>query len=250
MNDTAGDPFAVDAGPYVLGALAPAERDGFEEHLAGCASCRAAVEDLAGLPGLLSRVPADVVAALGEDEPAPPPPAPDTLLPRLLRAARTRRRRRRLALAGGVAAACAATAGGAVALLPTAPPAALPPASPSASAEPGEQVPGGAAVQRMEALMPVPLQATARLTEEEWGTQVDLVCAYADDEAGSAYPYALVVTDTDGNPQRIGTWQARPGHDARLSGATALTREQIAAVEVQTLQGTAVLRLDGAASGT
>ncbi|WP_432500932.1 zf-HC2 domain-containing protein [Kineococcus arenarius] len=233
MNDAAGDPFAVDAGPYVLGALSPAERDDFEEHLAGCPSCRSAVEDLAGLPGLLSRVPADVVAALGEDAPAAVPSAPDTLLPRLLRAARTRRRRRRLALAGAVAAACAVTAGGAVALLPPA-------------AQPVEQAAGGES-QRMEALMPVPLRATARLTEEDWGTQVDLVCAYADDEAGSAYPYALVVTDTDGNPQRIGTWQARPGHDARLSGATALTREQIAAVEVQTLQGTAVLRLEGVA---
>ncbi|MCI2237669.1 zf-HC2 domain-containing protein [Paenibacillus sp. TRM 82003] len=234
------DPYAVDAGAYVLGALAPAERADFEEHLTGCASCRAAVEELAGLPGLLAHAPAAAVAALADDAPPEPPLAPRTLLPRLLRAARAHRRRRRLALSAGAAAACLAAAAGAVALLPepAAPPAATPvPAGPSAPAAPSEE-----AGQRMQELVPVPLTATVQLTEEAWGTQVDLVCAYAADDAGHARPYALVVADTDGNAQRIGTWTAQPGRDARLSGATALTLERIAAVEVQTLQGTAVLR--------
>ncbi|WP_432487672.1 anti-sigma factor [Kineococcus sp. SYSU DK018] len=229
MSTGAGDPFSLDAGAYVLGALPPAEREAFEEHLAGCAGCRGAVEDLAGLPGLLSRVPAEAVAAPDEGA-AAPLRAPGTLLPQLLRTVRARRRRRRLLLAGGAVAACLLTGAGAVALLP----------------DPGAAGPA----RSLEPLLPVPLTATAQLTEAAWGTQVDLVCAYASDGAEEASTYALVVTDTDGNDQRIGTWTAHPGRDARLSGATALTPEQIAAVEVRTLQGTAVLRLDEAAAGS
>jgi hypothetical protein len=59
-----------DSGPYVLGALSPAEREEYEQHLADCAECRAEVAELAGLPALLARVDAqtaEAVAAGGED---------------------------------------------------------------------------------------------------------------------------------------------------------------------------------------
>ncbi|WP_345711797.1 anti-sigma factor family protein, partial [Kineococcus glutinatus] len=69
------DAFETSAGPYVLGALSSAERIAFEEHLPGCARCRAALEELAGLPGLLSRVPPAVAEALAAD-PRLPLPAP------------------------------------------------------------------------------------------------------------------------------------------------------------------------------
>ena len=51
-------PYGLDDAAYVLGALPPDEHRAFEEHLAGCAACRTAVHDLAGLPGLLARVEA------------------------------------------------------------------------------------------------------------------------------------------------------------------------------------------------
>ena len=41
---------------YVLGALSPAERKEFEQHLAVCEGCARNVRELAGLPGLLARV--------------------------------------------------------------------------------------------------------------------------------------------------------------------------------------------------
>ena len=54
---------------YVLGALSPAERREFEEHLAGCPACQAAVSELAGMPGLLAQVPPEDAALLAA---APP----------------------------------------------------------------------------------------------------------------------------------------------------------------------------------
>ena len=43
-------------GAYVLGALSPAERLQFEQHLAGCPVCAAELAEFAGLPAVLDRV--------------------------------------------------------------------------------------------------------------------------------------------------------------------------------------------------
>ncbi|MGH3339679.1 MAG: anti-sigma factor family protein, partial [Propionibacteriaceae bacterium] len=58
------DKFAQWDAAYVLGALSPAERREFEEHLASCPSCQAAVSDLAALPGLLAQLSPDDAAML------------------------------------------------------------------------------------------------------------------------------------------------------------------------------------------
>jgi anti-sigma factor RsiW len=54
-------------GVYVLGALAPAERDAFERHLGECASCREEVAELAVLPGLLGRLDLATATAVARD---------------------------------------------------------------------------------------------------------------------------------------------------------------------------------------
>ena len=86
-----------DLGGYVLGALEPAERADFEEHLAGCERCQAEVAELRGLPALLEQA-------------APPVEVPPSLRERTFaaveRAAAQQRRRRRLRLARTAAAAC------------------------------------------------------------------------------------------------------------------------------------------------
>ena len=86
-----------DLGGYVLGALEPAERADFEEHLAGCERCQAEVAELRGLPELLEQA-------------APPTEVPPSLRERTFaaveRAAAQQRRRRRLRLALTAAAAC------------------------------------------------------------------------------------------------------------------------------------------------
>ena len=122
------DPYRDWDAAYVLGSLGPVDRRAFEDHLRTCAECRAAVAELAGLPGLLRMVPPDEAAAsggaAGDDEVVE--------LTSLARAAR-RDRRRRSALLAGAAAALVLLAGVAGALLGR--PAAAPVAAPSTSAQ-------------------------------------------------------------------------------------------------------------------
>jgi anti-sigma factor RsiW len=49
----------LELGVYVLGAIGAADRSAVDAHLACCAHCRDELAELAGLPGLLSRVTAD-----------------------------------------------------------------------------------------------------------------------------------------------------------------------------------------------
>ncbi|WP_227979183.1 anti-sigma factor family protein [Nocardia spumae] len=66
--DTAShDEYATWDAPYVLGALPQEQRLAYENHLTDCTDCRAAVAELSGLPGLLSRVPGEVALSLVDD---------------------------------------------------------------------------------------------------------------------------------------------------------------------------------------
>lgn len=83
------DPFREWDVAYVLGSLSPDDRQAYERHLEVCAPCEQAVCQLAGMTGLLSRVPKDwAVESLDAAQ-----DVPETLLPRLVRAARAARRR-------------------------------------------------------------------------------------------------------------------------------------------------------------
>jgi hypothetical protein len=102
----------VDAGAYVLGALAPTDRAAYERHMAGCVDCRDEVAELAVLPGLLGRL--DAVTAVTTLS-TPPAAAPAGLLAATLTAAtrerrRDRRRHRWQLAVTGIAAACLAMA--------------------------------------------------------------------------------------------------------------------------------------------
>jgi hypothetical protein len=115
-------------GVYVVGAIDPAERTIVEQHLGQCASCRDELAGLAGLPAMLSRVPAaDVeqlsLAAGGLPEMAEPSAE---LLNSLLRRVSVRRRSRLWRGAVAVAASAVIAAGAATAVTqlassPTAP---------------------------------------------------------------------------------------------------------------------------------
>ncbi len=95
-------------GPYVLGALEPAEMDEMTMHLAGCERCAAERRRLASLPALLDSAQAhDTIAPLS-------PQLEDAVLDRFVReraqAARPRRRWRRFAIPAAAAVAVALAA--------------------------------------------------------------------------------------------------------------------------------------------
>ncbi len=227
------DEFALYDAAYVLGALSPAERREFETHVKGCAACARSTDDLAGLPDLMSMVSVEEFTAEAETP-------PETLLPSLVRAVRREQVQRRLAVGVAAAAAACLIAVGAVSLTRTdSPPVASPASTPSASTA------SGTTNQAMTAVVPSSVTASARLVDVAWGTRIDLTCAYNPTEPrpGEGRPYALVVIDRDGTAQQVATWKALPNRELTVMGASSLARRDIAAVEIRTLSGRAILRL-------
>lgn len=233
-------------GAYVLGALSPAERRTFEQHLDGCSTCTRAVGGLAGLPGLLARVDPEALEALvpgvpggspGTDD-VPVTAPPDTLLPALVRDVRRTQRRRTLMTAGLAAAAAVLVAGSAlgvgVATGVVGGPTATTAGPPSVVAPAGTpMVPLGYA----------PMQARVAFAPVAWGTRLDLACSYAAASDGRPATYVLVVRTRDGRTEQVATWRGLPGRTMRLSAATAARAADISSVEVRTSDGRAVLEL-------
>lgn len=204
---------------YVLGALSPADRRAYEDHLTECDECRRAVAELAPTAGLLSRVPAERARAM-DDTPADPPPG---LRDGLLDRARRRRRRR---IVWTLAAAGALVLGG-VAV----------PVTIAATAPQGT-------VYALADLAGTPIEASVRLTDVAWGTRIDLVCRYSGDVLDApegGWPYALAVVDEDGATTTLSTWRAAPGSTTNLSAGTDLAVGDIGAVEIRTVDGEDVL---------
>ncbi len=220
--------FRYDDAAYVLGALSPTDRATYQEHLSGCASCRRAVGELAGLPGLLGRVSPDVLS-----DPADPAPVPATLLPHLVRQVRQERRRRTWAILGAAAATIAVVGGGAAVVthaLDDGPPAAT--------------VVAGVAMTPVNS--GTTMSANLAMTSVAWGTRLDLVCRYAEHDGWAAADdssYVMTVRTRGGDVEQVATWKALPGRTMHLSAATATGRADIASVEIRTADGTPVLRL-------
>lgn len=239
------DDYATWDGAYVLGALSPADRRAYEEHLRECGECSASLAELTGLPGLLGRVAVDDAFALLEtretgrepglatDEPDDAPPSTEPgrtdTLPALLAAARRRRRRARWLTGAGLAAAAAV-----IAVLALVLPAAL--------------VPGGSAQTAsvsMTQVEPSPLTATVRLAEQPWGTRIDMRCSYAEVAGGDAdreWKYVLVVTDRSGHQTPVSTWTASAGTTVEPVATVGVPRDQIRSLEVRAGDGTVLLR--------
>jgi hypothetical protein len=235
------DKFAQWDAAYVLGALSPAERREFEEHLASCPHCQTEVAELAGVPGLLAQVsPADAAMLsmavdneVGQVETAATsdsevdliesgPPA--SLLPKMIKKARSRRRRMVAAVAGIAAAVLLVIGGAAVAarLLPESP----------------ERV-------AFSPVVPSGITAVADVTPDEEGTQITVECVYAevnDPRPGGGHDmYSIVVVDRSGNASEIKEWPATPNKQMRPSGTTPLRPSQIADLEIRESETNEVL---------
>jgi hypothetical protein len=237
MSTNGGCEFAHLDGSYVLGALSPAERLEYEQHLAGCKDCSRAVRERAGLPGLLARVDAEVLEQPTVDE-----PVPDTLLPSLTREVR-RSSRRRGVLLGGLAAAVAAVVVGSLAITGLAG-SDTPSATPNTSRSTTTATPQ----ERMRPVGHVPVRATVALASVSWGTRLNLTCTYGPESANyhdlpPSVTYALVVHTRDGHAERVGTWRAQRDRAMQFTAGTSTNERDIASVEVLTQTGRPVLRL-------
>lgn len=213
---------------YVLGALSPSDRRAFEAHLEQCRLCRDAIAEIAGTLGLMARIEPERAATLldpADTEDGPDPGRRDRIVES---AARHARRRRAMWWGGGIAAAAAVLAVVVIAVTTAI-------------------GPGLRAVQviALDPVVAVPLTASVELSDVAWGTRIDMVCEYEDEPGSEApaegWPYVLVVTATDGTTSELSTWRAAPGSTARLSAGTALEVEDIASIEIRTIDGQRVL---------
>lgn len=218
---TAPDPHVrTELGAYVLGALEPVDRHRVEGHLADCRSCREELSELSVMPVLLDRLSAEEAMASYEG------------VDRLLGGVSERssaveregyeRALRRWRWTTSLAAAAAAI----LALLLW---------------MPWEEPP-----DRLVASV-VPLTTTSQAVEGtvaayawEWGTTVELDVA----SLPPADAYAVWAISEAGHRERAGTWGPTAHAGARVRGASAIPRDQLARVEVTDLDGLPLFEAD------
>jgi hypothetical protein len=231
-------PHGISDGAYVVGALSPAERSEFEQHLDRCAECATAVGQLAPLPGLLGRVDEALLA--------PPPPDP-TRLARLCAAAsvtrRRRVRRRRWQMAATTLAAALVAAGGVAWWngFDTADDAPAVTWSPPADSTPPT-------AQEMQPAVPAsPVIAQVSVDESVGGSTVWMRCRYPDlgyelapGETPPSHTFRLVAVGADGSVEQLGSWRAGPGQQVELTGLTRFG-DDLDRVELLAADGTTLL---------
>jgi hypothetical protein len=225
---------------YVLGALSPADRLEYERHLPDCETCRQAVAALAGMPGLLGRVPREQVEA-----PLPFEPLPETVLPALVTAVRREQRRKALTVVLGAAAAVAVVAAGIGVLQAARDDSRAPEVAPTSSTS---TTPAPAPKQAMAVLHDYGVHAEVSLTPKAWGTAFSLDCRYDQSEsdygADHAYDFKLVVFTAYGEHETAMSWSAGPGDSiVDLTGASKADLDDITKVELQGESGKPILRL-------
>ena len=177
----------LELGVYLLGAIDPAQRALAGRHLRTCPTCRAELSDLAGLPSLLRRIPADAVGQLVHDNTphAVPAQPPSTLLRRV---AAIRRRRRILTITAAAITATATAVSGVLALHGTARPAAAVPAARAVTVQGTDPATGA--------------WAAVRYTSQPWGTELQV--SITGIVPGTRC--RLLVTGTGGQEVAAGGW--------------------------------------------
>jgi Putative zinc-finger len=140
-------------GSFALGNLTPEERAAVEEHLEGCADCRAEAEELVRVAALLPAARVDRI----DDHPAPPGDLEDRVMAHVRRARFTERRRRRWGLGAGLGVAAALVTLFAVVVL-----------------QPGDQPPPSGPEQVAFLSLPPGAEATAQLLSRQAETEIQI----------------------------------------------------------------------------
>ncbi|MEU2033482.1 anti-sigma factor family protein [Nocardia amamiensis] len=237
MTDITDDYTTWD-GPYVLGSLTRDERLEYESHLAGCTECRAAVAELAGLPGMLALVETETALAMIEPPAAEtvasmPPPPPMPQLPaappppaRLADAAERRNRRNRWTTAGVAVAAAAAAVAIAVPIAVT--------MSESDRSDTPDTTTQAFVERPMDPLEATPVSANFKLFAEGDQTRLVMTCSYPPGEQQRYnWDLALYVTRTNGQQQRLDQWPAGPGTELTIDRTIDGPPDQVRSVEIR-----------------
>ncbi|KZM69473.1 anti-sigma factor family protein [Nocardia terpenica] len=231
-----GDDYATWDAPYVLGALDRAERLEYEAHLQTCSTCRAAVADLAVLPGLLGRVDTDVALAL--TDPTDPPdfaaaaPIPPLEPPADLLAPPTTSSPRRAFGRGPWPVVAAAAAAVLIAVPATI--AVTEHRAPTVA----EQV---VAEREMTPVTATPVAASVKVLDVDGKATIEMSCRYVGGDQGYQSEYELWMTDTDGVPTRLIGWPVAPGGALTLSSTTNTTPDRIRSLEIKSPDGRTLL---------
>jgi hypothetical protein len=212
----------VRLGVYALGVADAAERVLIESHLAACQECRAELERLAPLPGLLARVPVHLVRT------DPPPARRDRRapVPRITPAGQARARRARgpagrWRSVAGVAAAVALGAAGTW----LAGPGASPPrtSQPAAGSSP--------AVLTLSGANPAThVRVTLAMTGTSWGTSIRLL-AWG---LPLNQPCRLIVRSRTGGTEVAGAWDAWRAGPVSIPASIAWRPADIYSLQVST----------------
>lgn len=219
MSESEHEHYAEWDAAYVLGALTLGERSAYEAHLQACAHCREAVGELAQMPGLLAQVRA--VAMVPEQ------PMPEGVLDGVLDREAARHRRSRRNRIWTLAASLVLFA---------------------AIAVPALIIATSGSDARTVALTPVSSTAmttNVRLDPVPWGTRLTVSCDYPEGEEwggeNGPWSYALWVTDSNGEPSQVSTWNAVAGKSVSLDAATAIEIDDIQSVSVVRANGDVML---------
>jgi hypothetical protein len=248
------DQYAEWDAAYVLGALSPSDRRSYERHLAECPACRAAVAELAGMPGLLSTLTAAHAEALVADSPetaelpdgdaparsgvGPGDLAPVIPLASLARAARrSRARRRTLGAVAASALVVAGAVGGSV----------FADRGPFGSPDVGGTTPPSATLAdaRTIELRPVngaDMRAEVTATPTDYGTKLEWRCHYPrkpGEQTDNGYvppepiEYELVLVGQDGGRTVAATWSWSGGVEPDLDASSAVPLTDMDRIEIR-----------------
>jgi hypothetical protein len=220
-------PRTVALGAYVLGALEREERAALEAHLETCDICRAELDRLAPLPGLLSRLTVQEAAVLDTAEPVPTDlaPAAESSAPlerALFEVARERRRSRLMR----VAAVAAALLLAAVALV----------GAPLIAGD-GAEAPAPLTAAASDPRTGV--HGAAELTREPWGTRVELSLA----GVRPGERCRLVARASGGRSEVAATWRVGYLGTAEVPGAVAIPADRLASLDVVTADDRVLVRM-------
>ncbi|GIF15092.1 anti-sigma factor family protein [Actinoplanes teichomyceticus] len=210
-----------DDAAYVLGALSPAERAAYEQHLSTCSFCREAVADLSRVPDMLDRLDAEEFAKLLDPTLSAAPPA------RSHRPAAPPVRAFPVRLLSTVAAVLLIVVlGGGVTLWLLNRPA------------PGSAAAGPAVA--MSAVDPQsPVSATIRVTGTAGGTKVEMLCRYA--ESAKPYTFRLIAYGPDDQSEQLGSWTPKPGAEFPMQGVTHFPAEGLDRLDLVRFDGKVML---------